>query len=227
MSCLICLEDKKYFYNLCNACNNCFVCKNCYLSTELVLQKNCFVCRKEFTRVSRNTNLKDVWYFLVYFKHIYIYFFVVIFFSNMNAILYFPDKTYLENKTYLFQSIEIYLLFMNYFNLVLIPYLCNLFTSKYNFFFWSICLINAIFTFVFPLLDKKGQSFLHLYYNIIYMYILCILSSTVFNYFDLYDDFIKYIKTFNNDMKIIKSNIKIHNHYIKRSQISPLREHTL
>ena len=229
MTCLICLGHKNKYYNLCDICNNCLVCTDCYTSNELALHTNCFNCRHTFTRINRRTNCNDVLYFLHYFRHVFIYVISMVFLPNLNTIMFFPEKKYLEKHTILFQNIEIYLFFLNYMNLVIFPYIFNFFYNTTHIFFWIICMTNCIFTLAFPTLNKDDQSYLHLFYNIVYIYAGCLCSFLVFTYSELYISYSNYIKNFINNIRIIKSKIKIHNHYIRRRpiRVAPLQEHQL
>lgn len=228
MTCLICLEQKNQFYNLCEICNNCFVCHNCYNSPQIKLHQKCFICREPFTFVNRRTTCSDILYFLSYFRHIFMYIISILFLPNLNSVLYFPNKKHLYNKPFLLQNLETYLLILNFINCVLLPYLFNYFRQTGHLYFWVLCMVNSIFTLSFPMLDENGQAYLHFFYNIVYIYSGCLMSFAIFAYSELYINISDYIKTFNNNMRIIKSKIKVHNNYYRRRpvRVGPIQEYS-
>lgn len=224
MSCLICLENKNIYYNLCNNCNNCFVCKECYLKDDMKEIARCMNCRTLFERSNRRYDCKDFIYTLWYFRNLILYIISMICLPIYNGMLYFPDKNFMEEHPYIIQSEIVYFIFIIYMSTVLFPYIFNHFRNNTLLFFFSVS--NCIITMLFPSISQRNQYILHLYYNISCIYICGLFLSTIVIYIKLHDFISCYINDFNETINVRTSNIKIQNNYITKSntRISPLNE---
>ena len=225
MTCLVCLGHKNSLYNLCNVCNNCMVCSSCYNTNQLNALDNCFTCRAPFIRVKRKKNMKDFWYFLHYFRYAFIFCVCMIFLPNFNTVFYFPEKEHMQRNTLVFHTIGPYLSLLNFTNGVIFPYLFYTY-NRLHILFWIICLVNSIFTILYPSFNKEGQAYLYIFYNIVYIYTSCLLTFIITIYSELYTPYMMYVNDYIRYIKIVTSKIKIHKRYIRRQvQISPIQEH--
>ena len=223
MSCIICLEEKNFLYNLCDICKNCLVCKSCMKNEDINKCDVCFNCRNPFLRVKRRFNSKDVLYFLYYFRYLIVHVLSMIVLPNLNMSIYFPEEKYLEKYPYLIQNQITFIVFMNYMNIVLFPYIffCIELNKKY---FWSISGIHTIFALIYPNVNKKGHMHLYLYYNLFILYIGCLFTLMLFIVVNYYNVIKNFFNLYIQEMKDMTTKIKICNAYVKKQRIIPLME---
>ena len=117
MSCMLCLEEQNFLYNLCDVCKNCLVCKSCMRKEDTNRCDVCFNCREPFKRTKRRINCKDVLYFVIYFRYLITHILSMIVLPNLNMSIYFPEEKYLERHPYVIQNQITFIVFMNYINI--------------------------------------------------------------------------------------------------------------
>ena len=168
MSCMLCLEEQNFLYNLCDVCKNCLVCKSCMRKEDTNRCDVCFNCREPFIRVKRKINSKDILYFLYYFRYIIIHILAMIVLPNLNMSIYFPEEKYLEKHPYVIQNKITFIVFMNYINIVLFPYMF-IHLKLIPHIFWVISILNSLFSMIYPSVKEEDYIKLYLYYNIVHI----------------------------------------------------------
>ena len=228
MRCIICLDTKNRFCNLCSVCRNCLICKDCYYTDKMKTMRNCFNCRSPFEIIQRKKNCNDVMYMLYYYRYFLLYITCFLVLPTYNCIHNFPEEKFLKNHNYIIQSKTFYIILTYYINLIILPYMFLYFSTTSNIIFYSVSFLNFFFTILYSVMDGREKSLLHVYYNILYIYTITFITLFLVLYSDISIRISQHLSIFLENTKIRLNRIKIQNEYVVRrnnSQISPLEEH--